>query len=53
MILLFTLVVFSAGLICIGGFLWSVVEERPRAIWLVGAAVAVLVGIAGLAVHVH
>lgn len=53
MVLIFVALIFSAGLFCIGGFLWSVVEEKPSAIWLVGAGISVVVGIAGLVVHIH
>jgi hypothetical protein len=37
-----------SGLLCIGGFMWSAMEEKPKAIWLLGAGIAILVGMAGL-----
>ncbi len=43
--------VLIAGLFCIGGFLWSTVEQKPRALWLIGAAVTIIVGITGLALY--
>ncbi|MFA5802136.1 MAG: hypothetical protein WC911_06620 [Thermoleophilia bacterium] len=49
--LLVFLVCLSAGLFFVGGFLWSAMEQKPRAIWLVGAAVSLLVGLAGFVVN--
>lgn len=37
-----------AGLLCIGGFMWSAMEQKPKAVWLLGAGIAILVGLAGL-----
>lgn len=37
-----------SGLLCIGGFMWSAMEQKPKAIWLLGAGIAILVGMAGL-----
>lgn len=36
------------GLVCIGGFMWSAMEQKPKAIWLLGAGIALIVGLAGL-----
>lgn len=48
MSLIIFIVCLLAGLLCLGGFLWSAMEQKPKAIWLIGAGVAILVGIAGL-----
>lgn len=48
MSLIIFLVGLLAGLLCIGGFMWSAMEQKPKAIWLLGAGVAILVGLAGL-----
>ena len=49
--LLIFIVSLIAGLICLGGFLWSAMEQKPKAIWLIGLGVAIMVGFAGLVVH--
>jgi uncharacterized protein (DUF983 family) len=43
--------VLIAGLFFVGGFLWSMVEQKPRALWLVGAAITIFVGVAGLVMY--
>ena len=40
-----------AGLFCFGGFLWSAMEGKPKAIWMIGAGVTIIVGVAGLVMH--
>jgi len=40
-----------AGLFCVGGFLWSAMEQKPMKIWLIGAGAAIIVGILGLLLH--
>jgi len=49
------LVIFIAclmgGLFCIDGYLLSVMDERPNAIWLIGMGAVVMVGLAGLLVY--
>ncbi|MDO8735734.1 MAG: hypothetical protein Q7K29_01445 [Thermoleophilia bacterium] len=40
-----------AGLFCLGGFMWSAMEQKPKAIWLLGAGVAIIVGLAGLVIR--
>lgn len=49
--LLIFLIALLAGLFSIGGFLWSAMQEKPQKLWLLGAAAAILVGIAGLITH--
>lgn len=44
-------IVLITGLFCIGGFFWSVVEEKPRVVWLVAAGLTIVVGIAGLVLY--
>jgi len=51
-LILFVLVLLL-GLFCIGGFLWSAMQEKPKKVWLIGAAAAVIVAIAGLITHAH
>jgi hypothetical protein len=50
-----TLVIFliclGTGLFFVGAFLWSAMEQKPRAIWLVGAAVSLIVGLAGFVIN--
>jgi hypothetical protein len=36
-----------ASLICVGVFLWSVVEERIKKSWLVVAGISLVIGVAG------
>lgn len=45
------IVTLLGGLFCIGGFMWSAMESKPQKIWLVGAAITILVGIAGVVMH--
>ena len=52
MVLLIFSICLIAGLFCVGGFLWSAMEQKPKSIWLIGAAVAILVGLAGLVLRV-
>ena len=40
-----------AGLICMGGFLWSSMEQKPRTFWLLGGTATIVVGLAGLLLH--
>ena len=49
--LLIFVVSLIAGLVCLGGFLWSAMEQKPKAIWLIGLGIAIIVGFAGLVVH--
>jgi len=49
--LLFFVTCLLAGLFCVGGFLWSAMEGKPRAIWLIGTGAAIIVGLAGLVLH--
>ena len=49
--LLLFLICLGAGLFCLGGFLWSAMDGKPKSTWLIGAAAAVLVGIAGLLIY--
>lgn len=50
--LLLFLICLGAGLFFIGGFLWSAMEQKPRAIWLIGAAASLMVGLAGFVVNI-
>jgi len=47
-----SLIIFISGLLlgltCIGGFMWSAMEQKPKFIWLIGAGIAIIVGLAGL-----
>ena len=49
----FFLISLIAGLFCVGGFLWSTMEGKPKSIWLIGAGATIVVGIAGLVLHSH
>ncbi|MCL4309401.1 MAG: hypothetical protein M0Z32_04250 [Actinomycetota bacterium] len=49
----FFLISLIAGLFCMGGFLWSTMEGKPKSIWLIGAGATIVVGIAGLVLHSH
>lgn len=44
-------IILVMGLFCVGGFLWSVIEEKPRATWLLAAGLTIIVGIAGLVIY--
>ena len=50
-----TLIIFVvgllAGLFCIGGFLWSAMDGKPRKVWLIGAGATIVVALAGLVIH--
>lgn len=48
MSLVIFIVSLLTGLLCIGGFMWSAMEQRPKFIWLLGAGIAILVGLAGM-----
>ncbi|MHB9112766.1 MAG: hypothetical protein ACYC4D_09115 [Thermoleophilia bacterium] len=39
------------GLLCLGGFMWSAMEQKPKTIWLLGEGIAILMGMAGLILH--
>ncbi len=40
-----------SGLFCVGGFLWSAMEQKPKAFWLLGGTAILIVGLAGLLLH--
>ncbi|MHB9053548.1 MAG: hypothetical protein ACYC5F_06125 [Thermoleophilia bacterium] len=46
--LIIFIVSLIAGLTCLGGFLWSAMEQKPKGIWLLGLGIAIIVGLAGL-----
>ncbi len=48
MSLIIFIICLLAGLVCLGGFLWSAMEQKPKVIWLIGGGVTILVGLAGL-----
>lgn len=49
--LLIFIVSLIGGLVCFGGFLWSAMEQKPKGIWLLGLGIAIIVGLAGLILH--
>jgi len=50
--LLIFFVSLLTGVVCVGGFLWSASEQKPKAFWLIGVGVAILVGLMGLVQHI-
>ncbi|MHB1391353.1 MAG: hypothetical protein ACYCXF_09040 [Thermoleophilia bacterium] len=45
------IIALLGALFCFGGFMLSAMESRPQKLWLAGAAISLLVGVAGLVLH--